>query len=40
METARGVIVQINTTGTATPEMSIFLRDVQAADIDSGDFVL
>ena len=40
VETARGVIVQINTTGTTTPEMTIFLRDVQAADLDSGDFVL
>ncbi len=40
VETAKGVIVQINTTGTATPEMTIFLRDLQASDIDNGDFVL
>ena len=40
VETAKGVLVQVNTTGTATPEMAILLRDVHVADLDGGDFVL
>ena len=40
VETAKGVLVQVNTTGTATPEMAILLRNVHVADLDGGDFVL
>lgn len=35
-----GVIVQVNTEGTGGAEMTVFLRGVQAADVDGGDFVL
>jgi Ca2+-binding RTX toxin-like protein len=40
VQTAAGVLVQVNTAGTGDEEMSILLRGLQVEDIGSADFLL